>query len=532
MEQRPPGLLREAWILFFVALAVTLPLIWWDDMPQRDLACRYAPMAEALGRGDWLYALHPRIPPFSTFPAGLLVWVFGISGVLACQLVSAGFFAAGVFPLAQIYRRCVGAAGAAWGLVLAVFCSHMIRLGASGLRDTVKFFAFAVAVYGLLLIWEKRRRFAGYAWLAVGCALMIMTRGDCLLYAGCFGLTALVFEWRQCRRPWRSIAAGLLVLAAISPQLAVNWHFTGYPVPEVRFALLIERVTASKAVPRSPETPVVPAESIPETDAASAPVTPAWVAKTPVKAPETDNIGGFFESLGKGFYPVFAIPALLAIGWRLRRKLWRTEETIVLATVLIHAVLVVLQMVIFERKLYVSDRYLTTVSPLLFGWTAWGGVVLWEWLRSRYVRIFRPALAAGLLTVGGVALLIDAAMPTIRYQYCEGDADKRSAILGVAAWIRENYRGPETGDCAYQPIFYHSNRRPWVMAPGREQIGYLAGGSDLQIQDPEFTSGRVRPDYLVTPDTAEWRKLAQRDFIAAARCDFLVIWIPGGGKNR
>jgi hypothetical protein len=54
----------ERILLFFViwSCAAYLPLFFWDITPLRDVADRYAPMAEAFARGGFLYAFHVKLP--------------------------------------------------------------------------------------------------------------------------------------------------------------------------------------------------------------------------------------------------------------------------------------------------------------------------------------------------------------------------------------------------------------------------------------------------------------------------------------
>ncbi|MPN43991.1 hypothetical protein SDC9_191552 [bioreactor metagenome] len=157
---------------------------------------------------------------------------------------------------------------------------------------------------------------------------------------------------------------------------------------------------------------------------------------------------------------------------------------------------------------------------------------MWGELRTAWPRLFRPWLAAVLLAAAGIALLADAAMPVLRMRSAGASARKRTAIREAAAWIREHYAGPAAGPCGYQPLYYHAGRRPWVMAPGLEQIGYLAGGGDLQFPDPEFVAGRICPDYLVTPDEPAWNALAAKEFTPVCRSMSYVIWAPKTGETR
>lgn len=81
---------RAAWPLWcFLALVVMMLVpVFIDDIPLRDVAFRYAPMAEAFRDGDFTYAFHPRTGFLHTFIAGIIAWVLQCSGFLACKLSS------------------------------------------------------------------------------------------------------------------------------------------------------------------------------------------------------------------------------------------------------------------------------------------------------------------------------------------------------------------------------------------------------------------------------------------------------------
>ena len=53
-------------LLAIIAFGLCLPMILFDNLIVRDVATRYAPMAEAFARGDWHNAFHHRIPPLFT----------------------------------------------------------------------------------------------------------------------------------------------------------------------------------------------------------------------------------------------------------------------------------------------------------------------------------------------------------------------------------------------------------------------------------------------------------------------------------
>ena len=232
-------------LIFVLSLLLCTSLSSLNDIPERDVACRYAAMAEAFAAGDWTYAFHPRIPPLLPCCAGVVAWLTGCSGFVAAKTVSILFFAACVFPLYGIFLRTFNENIARWGCVLLMFSSHLLRIAVSGLRDSSKGLAIIIACYAILCIWQQRTKLAGYLWCACGAALLTLTRGDCVLYALLFLATIFVFELYRRGAfffPWRTVMALFVYLLCLSPQLAYNYRTIGYPVPEVRYGMILNKL--------------------------------------------------------------------------------------------------------------------------------------------------------------------------------------------------------------------------------------------------------------------------------------------------
>jgi hypothetical protein len=238
------SLLKTPYPIALLALAISLALAATSDIPVRDVGLRFAPMAEAFASGDWSFAFHPRVPPLFPVSAGILAYVFGLGGFTAAKIASSLFFAAGVFPLFGVFRRVFDLRTALLGALLYALCSHLLRLASSGLRESAKGFAFILAIYGLICLYQRRERLLAYIWLAIGSALLTLCRAEGLLFALIFlGFAGLLEFWRMGKPhlPWRSGLAFLLGFSLITPALMFNYHVLGYLVPEGRLAVVIER---------------------------------------------------------------------------------------------------------------------------------------------------------------------------------------------------------------------------------------------------------------------------------------------------
>ena len=82
----------KVWHLFVGALLLATLTAILNPLPANDVIGRYALAAEAFADGNWKYAFHPRFGVFFTTFAGLFVWLLGVSGVVACKIVSVLIF--------------------------------------------------------------------------------------------------------------------------------------------------------------------------------------------------------------------------------------------------------------------------------------------------------------------------------------------------------------------------------------------------------------------------------------------------------
>ena len=481
--------------LALLGLLIALSLSLITIVPLRDVATRYAPMADAFAAGNWSNAFHPRVPPLLPVLAGVVALLTGCGGFLATKLVGCTFFALAVFPLYGIFKRVFNSNTAWLSCLLYVFSSHLLRIASSGLRESVKSFAFILAIYGLLRLFQERRSLPGYLWLGLGSALLILCRVDGLLFALLIGLSAFFLELREgnsFQTPWRSMLAGLLVMALIAPTLAYNLSRIGYPVPEGRFAVIISKVESrlsgrQETITRNRQAPAVAAPEVLICQHEGHPASRTAVL--------IDFLGGVF----KGFYPYFFLPALPVIAWRLARRKMSVEEKILLAALLGHTALLILQIGVYDQYLYVSRRYLLPAAPLAFGWTAMAVLLCNEWLRSKLKSKTYGLLAIALPSLIGALLLLDATAPILKVQLSEKKRLQQEALFKCAAWIKSDYKQSkrEVHIRAFDPNSYLSDQRPYIYEGALSGMAYIAGGTSIapELLD-ECLSGKEL-DYLV-----------------------------------
>lgn len=490
--------LCNKYILAVMAFTVCLPMLLLTDIPQRDVAFRYAPMIQAFADFDWTMAFHPRIPMFHPVVGGIIALVTGVDAYVAAQLASTLFFALAILPLFSLMKRVFDDKTAVVSCFLYMLSPQLLRYASSGMRDSAKSLVFILAVYALVVIFQQRKSFRGYLWMGLACALMMLTRGDCVMYAFCFMVCMLVFELMLKKFPWKSILSGFLLLVVITPSLLINMKMIGYPVTEARFAVIMESVCDKFRQSATEVKPVAQKPKISVTDDfESVPDAPKGNESAFFRI-DNELVADFIESVIKGFFPVFAIPALFMIVFRMRRREWKTEETILLSAFLGHVFLIIFQIAVFDRYLYVSRRYLLTVTPLEYGWAA----LFLAWAYSLIsslpkADLFRLLYKIALLC-GAVGLYVNAVTPQIKDRASAKHSSRRLATFDMASFIKKDYVGPKCDERpAETELFdYCSFKRPVVAGNELYVLGYLSGGRDIQADMPQLLKSGANADYI------------------------------------
>lgn len=228
------------WLFFASIWLLLIPAMVLFDLPPRDVADRYAPMAEAFAAGDWRFAFHPRVTPLLPMLAGTIAFLLRCGGFAACQLAGALMLSLGVFPL---YRGCRGIYGfrtAVWTLILYAGCSSLLRLGYYGVREPCGVFGVALLFCSAAELHLHPKKPLGCLLFAVAETVLLLTRGDVALFAAGAFAALLVWDVLKHRLVLRSVGVAAFVLLALSPVLCYNYRTIGYPVPEVRHAAALK----------------------------------------------------------------------------------------------------------------------------------------------------------------------------------------------------------------------------------------------------------------------------------------------------
>ncbi len=228
----------KPWHIVVAALILAGVIATLTFAKAHDTVARYAPAAEAFARGDWKYAFHPRFGVFFTGAAGVVTWILHCSGYTACVIVATLCFATAVWPLHYTFKQIWGNNVATAACLLYVTCSYLLRYAVDGLRDDAKTLALALIAMALTAFTQNNRSWRQAVALAAGCALLTILRGEGALIAILAGIIGAILL-----KDWRKIAVGaLLYLLLISPQLYYNWRAFGYPVPELRHGVILDKI--------------------------------------------------------------------------------------------------------------------------------------------------------------------------------------------------------------------------------------------------------------------------------------------------
>lgn len=501
------------YLLLALGVLLVTPLVLLSDMPEPDVVIRYAPMSEAIARADWKVAFHPRVPPLLPLAGGAVVWLSGCSGFTAVQLISALCFILGVIPLYLMMRQVYNERTAVIACCLYLFCSYLLRLASSGLRENAKCLALLCATWALLQIWKERRRLRNYLLLGIFCGGLTLIRDDSVSLAMGLLTIALILEILRHQLPWRSFTAGLAMLVLLIPLLIQNYHSSGYPVPSVRFAKIMQEymppyIFSPKARPQVPEPQPSATTAAPIAAISKAPVLPVPLQCTPpapglfsVLAAKTTTASFlyFLREFFKGIYLVFILPVPMIVVGRMRKGTWNGGDTILMLVFAGHTLIQVLQVAVFDQILYIDRRYLLPAVPLALGWTALFVVWIQELLTRRFSAKQSKAPAIALCVIALLLLSADTLMPILKRRYSGPKGSARQAVQKWAVHIRTEYTNPPQADqFSLDQNFYRSWRRPLVCCKDLPELGYLSGGeSYLSGSNDRFIKEQTA-DYLAT----------------------------------
>ena len=182
---------------------------------------------------------------------------------------------------------------------------------------------------------------------------------------------------------------------------------------------------------------------------------------------------------------VAIVIALLAIAYRVRMRLFTKMEFAVLSIFVANWVVIELQIVICDHRMFPEMRYWVQAGVLLMGWTAWGLYRLSSALASKFrpARYVLPAAVACLAAVEIVMIMKPHIPGSRRYAYLR-------AVDWAAERIRADWKGPAMDECMeYTNVNYRHPNRPVVRAHTSRLPYVLNGRRSTALADDV-------PDYI------------------------------------
>ena len=539
----PAGAFRTPWLFFLAALLLAIPLAYFADMPERDIATRYAPMAEAFATGKWAYAFHPRIPMLYPALCGMLVWLGGITGFTAAKILSVACFAASVFPLFSVMKRIFGEKTATGAILVYIVNPFMLRLAGTGLRENMKCLLLILIVHAVFLIREDPDLFARYLSLGLAAGIVMITRSEMILFCGLVLFGVMFWEARWCLNsvrdgfegdpvkkkyvpvPYRSLAGTLLAAGLVFFPAVINHAVFGLATPEIRYLQIFEKMFGRE--PTLFEAAMI-AGLTPFAMAAAAKLLARVLAGKSLKLfltvcggifaaglaflfvrqmlwADSEVMKEFFLTFERAFDPLWTAPALIGVAFRLRNHVFSSGEKLLLAFITVHTSVIAAQLLFYDRTLTFSVRYLLPVSPLGFGWTFCGVTVI-AGLLARYLPHVSMRAALHILLIAYVlGALFHCLGPILKDYFEPRHKTVRSGTLQLAALFRANSPAhSQTAAPQFDLIDYESCAVPGMYFEDDNKYivsAYLAGGRRVRSpQNADFYVSETSETPAAPPD--------------------------------
>ena len=478
--------------------AITVSMYFWD-IPDRDMAHRYIPMAEAFAARDFSYAFHPRIQPLQPVCGGIIAFLTGVDGFLALKIASAMWHIAGGVLLYILFRELYrdDRKVAVWGTVLYAFFPYMFHMSFSGLRESAKGFFLILITLALTRIRRSCGRWSPYILLGAACGLATLVRAELLAFSAFCLFCAAVFECEKPGIPKRAATATLISFLLTLINMIINRVYYGTTMPDVRYATLFRQLAGRDAGPLDAAVFILAAcLLIPALGWAASKLLRrikagwVWLAVFALTAAVTAHtaVTGAKGSVGELLYVLLqalyyyviglALIHIVSIVWQ--KKMTR-EEHVVLIAVTANILLFTLQNQIFHRSLYLSTRYVFPVTPLLFGFFLLGWADIYRWLSPYLPRWFAYLGMAASIIGLCVMYAIHCPQPLYRSYHSRREVSNRRSLLEIKRMITEDYRGKRRSAAPRRALWdYQSRNHPKIWfgnAPWVSVITYLVDGS-------------------------------------------------------
>ena len=482
-------------ILFAASMLVLLALIecvYLKDIPYRDVAHRYIPMAEAFAAGDFQFAFHPRIPPLQPLCGGIVAKCSGVDAYLGLKIASAIWHLAGGVLIWLLFRTVYpdDRRTALFGTLLYGFFPYMFHMAYSGMRESAKCTVLILLALALVRCLRTPSRWRDYLLLGIAAGLGGLIRAE-MSAVGMFCIfCAAVFESVSGGPPRRSAFATVVALCPLMANALVNYRFFGHAMPDSHFAWLFVKHLGRAAVPGDALAAAAGiAVLLPAAAYAAArlfrriPVGYFWGGALFVTAAMTvftaltgadrgipGTLGGFFLAVISGMY-YFVVPVgLVHVGRQIYLRKFTSAEHAILLVAAANFLLSVLQAQIFSRILTISSRYLFPATPLFFGFFLLGWEDIYRWLQ-RFLPKWCTAVILALSIAGLCAMYIShLPQPLYREHHASSHVEDTAAIREICRLMRQDQGRAIPRRNAVSPWVYRRRSSPNILFRAHPRI--------------------------------------------------------------
>ncbi|MEI8079228.1 MAG: hypothetical protein WCH61_06330, partial [bacterium] len=460
----------------------------------------------------------------------------GLSAFTAVKLASAGFFVAGLWPLARLLRRLVPAPLVGWGCLLYATNPQLVRFAPSGLLDPAKTF-FLLWLAALLLAYGEQstlrwRHIFGISLTFAGLAL---ARAEGVFFLPLIAIAMIGLPvWqtpagagtrlKTSLQGMRDVMTVMLLAALLClPQLLYVKSVTGTPALDSRQATKIQQLIRN----------YLPADTRGGHDAVAAlPAVPPVVGRPRNDIPARDVVTPWrnFRLSLQGLDPFLLALAALAMVGKFRRRDWSCADTLCLAFILYNVAL-------FASTGFIIKRYTMTTIPLVIGWAVLGAAVLKTRGLDRLHPALFPVVALGVLAVSAVSAtskFFHRDNPPRRFgQWLEmrrGEFTKAvPVILTSDPQSAEYHDGRQPLVAASTPQYAFWAAADWIKishkrmyTPDELRVLIMAQGADLLVVDADLLT--ICPTFQ--PQQAAWLRQASDAPAGGSWTAYRIVYHP------
>ena len=521
--------------VFVLALLLYLPQIFLRDAILRDVACRYAPMAESFAAGHFRYAFHPRVQSLHPLISGCICYLSGCSGFIGVQLSSLLFLGLCVFPLYSLLKTVFDRKTAGWGILLLPLASPVTAVCVSGLRESHKMFALLVISLGVVSVFKEREKYRGVLLTGIGCGLAFCTRIDLVLPSLCLLFAAGAMTFAAKKNLKLKLALLFTCLPFIFFETAVNFYVSGKAVPGSHYIRLLQVFPVQAAKPgimfcailvsalffaafsaagacllRSSQAKKIPAVIL-ITSAAVLTVNIIFllISATGLDfASRMELLVYFVKSVFSGLNIPLFLTALAGFYVSSRQKNVDDVQKFLFFLFFFWVGATLFQTVVLEHKLYISKRYLLPYSLLLAGWSVSGIAFCARIIREK-TGIYSGIILKTLWIILPCICLFHAYSNIFEYKINRDKRIQIKTLRTISNVIRNKYSGPGYFTPEFSFFEYRGNRCPKISfrSPGKAVTAAYSSGGSFVLPDKN-------PDFFVAPSEEkfsekQWRKIAE-----------------------